>query len=168
MSPRSPSPGHKGWAQLCDSNDGVLPSPLLVARQSLELDLHTFCTVQTTPLQLGHENQSFLWHQEGLTQAHSPQDVLTHMCPWTGKALLTPCQLPPKSLPSPSAPLALVTCPEQMMSHWCPSFKAAVCRVGRIPTTCSSASPKGWCSSALGVSDAQPFNPPLQRGKHVL
>lgn len=167
MSPHSPSPGRKGWAQLCDSDDGVLPSPQLVAQQSLELDPHTSCTVQTSPLQLGHENQSCPWHQEGLTQALSPQDLLTHMCPWTGKALLTPCQLPPKSFPSPSPPLALVPYPEQLMSHWCRSFKAAVCRVGRIPTTCSSASPKGWCSSTLGVSDAQPFNPPLQRGKNV-
>lgn len=28
-----------------------------------------------------------------------------------------------------------------------------------MPTPCPPASPKGWCSSALGVSDAQPFNP---------
>ena len=114
-------------------------------------------------LEQGHESQVCCWHWEGLTQACSPQELLTLMCPWTGKGLLTPCHLPPKSSPSPSLPLTCVPCPEQPMSHWCPSFKAGV-----MPTPCSSASPKAWCSSTLGVSDAQPFNSHLHRGKNVL
>lgn len=122
-------------------------------------------------LEQGHGSQTCFWHREELTQACNPQELLTQMCPWTGKGLLTPCQLPPKYSPSPSPPLAYVPCPEQLMSHWCPSFKTGVCRASRMPTLCSSASPaspKGWCNSTLGVSDAQPFNSHLHRGKNVL
>lgn len=67
-------------------------------------------------LEQGHGSQTCFWHREELTQACNPQELLTQMCPWTGKGLLTPCQLPPKYSPSPSPPLAYVPCPEQLMS----------------------------------------------------
>lgn len=44
-------------------------------------------------LEQGHETQTCFWDWEGLTQAYSPQELLTQMCPWTVKGHLTPRQL---------------------------------------------------------------------------
>lgn len=79
------------------------------------------------------------WHREGLTQACRSQELLTQMCPWTGKGLLTPYQASLKLSSSLSLSLDLVPHSGQVMSHWCLSLRLWSAEL----VGCSSASPKG-------------------------
>lgn len=82
-------------------------------------------------LEQGQDSQMCFWHREGLTQACRSQELLTQMCPWTGKGLLTPYQLPSNSPPPltfirPCPPLRAADVP--LVSQ----FKAVVRRAGRV------------------------------------
>lgn len=82
-------------------------------------------------LEQGQASQMCFWHWEGLTQACTAQELLTHTYPWTGKSfrpysIFLPILHQPLPFISPCAPLRATDVP--LVSQ----FKAVVCRAGRM------------------------------------
>lgn len=83
-----------------------------MAEQNPELDPHTSCMAQITKVGARAWKPDVLLAPGRADTGMQPPGAAHPDVSLDWKGLLSPCQLPPKSSPSPSPPLAFVPCPE--------------------------------------------------------